>query len=55
MGFKTLLAFIGVSVASVNAAALKRDGSVTCPDGSVTSNAACCAFFPLAKDLQKNL
>ncbi|KAF8527335.1 manganese peroxidase isozyme 2 precursor [Gautieria morchelliformis] len=52
MGFKTLLAFIGVSVASVNAAALK---SHTCPDGSRTSNTACCAFFPLLQDLQTNL
>ncbi|KAF8530812.1 Mn-dependent peroxidase precursor [Gautieria morchelliformis] len=52
MGFKTLLAFIGVSVASVNAAALK---SHTCPDGSRTSNTACCAFVPLLQDLQTNL
>ncbi|KAF8527334.1 manganese peroxidase [Gautieria morchelliformis] len=52
MGFKTLLAFIGVSVASVNAAALQ---SHTCPDGSRTSNTACCAFFPLLQDLRTNL
>ncbi|KAF8522048.1 substrate-free manganese peroxidase [Gautieria morchelliformis] len=54
MSFKTLLAFIGISVASVQAATLGKRG-VTCPDGSTTSNEACCAFFPLLEDLQTNL
>ena len=28
---------------------------VTCADGSVTANAACCALFPVIQDLQANL
>ncbi|KAF8490599.1 manganese peroxidase [Gautieria morchelliformis] len=55
MSFKTLLALIGVSVASVQAATLAKKSSVTCPDGSTTANEACCAFFPLLQDLQTNL
>ncbi|THG95732.1 hypothetical protein EW145_g7907 [Phellinidium pouzarii] len=38
--------------ALASAANFKR---VVCPDGNVTSNAACCAFFPLMDDLQTNL
>ncbi|KAF8518780.1 substrate-free manganese peroxidase [Gautieria morchelliformis] len=55
MSFKSLLAFIGLSVAAVQAASVKRNGAVTCPDGTKATNAACCAFFPLVKDLQENV
>ncbi|KAJ7455092.1 manganese peroxidase [Mycena latifolia] len=30
-------------------------GAHACPDGTTVSNAACCPFIPLAKDLQANL
>ncbi|THH05588.1 hypothetical protein EW145_g4686 [Phellinidium pouzarii] len=47
------LAVTTVALAAVASAAnFKR---VTCADGNVTSNAACCVFFPLLDDLQTNL
>ncbi|KAI0298624.1 manganese peroxidase 3 [Russula brevipes] len=38
---------------TVFAAALVR--RVTCPNGGVTANEACCVLFPILKDIQKNL
>ncbi|KIJ44687.1 class II peroxidase [Sphaerobolus stellatus SS14] len=53
MGFASLISFVGLSVAAVQAANYKR---VTCPDGvNTATNAACCAFFALRDDLQTNL
>ncbi|KAF8581571.1 class II peroxidase [Ramaria rubella] len=53
MAFKSLLAFLGVFAAAVQAANSKR---VACPDGvNTASNAACCDFFALRDDLQANL
>ncbi|KAL5528771.1 GP1_11 [Sanghuangporus sanghuang] len=47
------LAIATVALASLaNAANFKR---VTCPDGNVASDAACCVFFALRDDLQENL
>ncbi|KZT40748.1 manganese peroxidase isozyme 3 [Sistotremastrum suecicum HHB10207 ss-3] len=48
---KILLSFVALATA-VSAAHVKR---VTCPDGNTATNAACCVYFPLAKDLQENL
>ncbi|GJE85328.1 manganese peroxidase isoform 4 [Phanerochaete sordida] len=52
MAFSTLLAF--VAFAAVTRAAPTTDSAV-CPDGTRVNNAACCAFVPLAQDLQANL
>ncbi|KAI0311708.1 manganese peroxidase 1 precursor [Amylostereum chailletii] len=52
MAFKTLATFLALAVA-VNAAATAR--RVRCADGNVTSNAACCALFPILDDIQTNL
>ncbi|KIJ42646.1 class II peroxidase [Sphaerobolus stellatus SS14] len=53
MGFASLIVFIGISVAAVQAANFRR---ITCPDGvNTATNAACCAFFALRDDLQANL
>ncbi|PAV18398.1 manganese peroxidase 2 [Pyrrhoderma noxium] len=46
--FTTIVAFATIA----SAATTKR---VVCPDGNVTGNAACCAFFPLRDDLLQNL
>jgi len=51
MSFKSLALIVALSTAS-NAALTRR---VTCPDGSVTANSACCVLFPIMADLQKNL
>ncbi|KAJ7106689.1 substrate-free manganese peroxidase [Mycena epipterygia] len=51
MAFTALLVFVAL-VASVRAAPPK--GAV-CPDGTRVGNAACCAFIPLAQDLQQNI
>ncbi|KAF8993196.1 MnP-atypical-a, class II peroxidase [Cyathus striatus] len=46
-------AIISLALAAVaNAALTKR---VTCPDGHVTANRACCALFPVVQNLQENL
>ncbi|TFK86882.1 class II peroxidase [Polyporus arcularius HHB13444] len=54
MAFKTLASFVSVLAAfqAANGALVRR---VTCADGSVTANAACCALFPVIQDLQTNL
>ncbi|KIJ54990.1 class II peroxidase [Sphaerobolus stellatus SS14] len=53
MGFASLISFVGLSVAAVQAANFKR---VACPDGKNTAtNAVCCDFFALRDDLQANL
>ncbi|KAJ6529844.1 manganese peroxidase isozyme 2 precursor [Mycena capillaripes] len=49
--FTAMLALFALS-ASVRA--VPATGTV-CPDGTRVSNAACCPFIPLAKDLQENL
>ena len=28
---------------------------VTCPDGNITANEACCVLFPILEDIQTNL
>lgn len=49
----------GYSRAHLALTCLLRTGAlvrrVTCADGSVTANAACCALFPVIQDLQQNL
>ncbi|KAI0794167.1 Mn peroxidase MNP3 [Fomes fomentarius] len=54
MAFATLASFVSVLAAFqiANGALVRR---VTCADGSVTANAACCALFPVIQDLQQNL
>ncbi|KAL5523458.1 hypothetical protein ACEPAG_7631 [Sanghuangporus baumii] len=51
MVFKVAVATIALA-AFAGAANIKR---VTCPDGNVASDEACCAFFSLRDDLQQNL
>ncbi|KAL5485513.1 hypothetical protein ACEPAI_8155 [Sanghuangporus weigelae] len=51
MVFKLAIATVALATLA-NAASFKR---VTCPDGNVASDAACCAFFALRDDLQENL
>jgi manganese peroxidase len=51
MAFASLLAFVALA-ASARAAAAP---TAVCPDGTRVSNSACCAFIPLAKDLQSTL
>ncbi|KAJ6619023.1 manganese peroxidase [Mycena sp. CBHHK59/15] len=51
MAFATLLALLTLA-ASVRAA--PAAGAV-CPDGTRVGNAACCAFIPLAQDLQESI
>nr|AEJ37999.1 Mn peroxidase MNP6 [Polyporus brumalis] len=54
MAFAILASFVSALAALqvANGALTRR---VTCADGSVTSNAACCALFPVIQDLQANL
>ncbi|KIP10315.1 hypothetical protein PHLGIDRAFT_65973, partial [Phlebiopsis gigantea 11061_1 CR5-6] len=52
MAFASLFALAGL--AAVVSAAPAAETAV-CPDGTRVSNAACCAFIPLAQDLQDNL
>ncbi|KAJ6615065.1 manganese peroxidase isozyme 2 precursor [Mycena sp. CBHHK59/15] len=52
MAFTALLALLSLA-ASVSAAPAASDA--VCPDGTRVGNAACCAFIPLAQDLQENL
>ncbi|KIP10306.1 fungal class II heme-containing peroxidase [Phlebiopsis gigantea 11061_1 CR5-6] len=49
MVFSSLVAF--VALATFASAAPSK----TCPDGTRVSNTACCAFIPLAQDLQTNV
>nr|UDP83132.1 manganese peroxidase 5 [Cyathus bulleri] len=55
MAFARLSALIALALGAsqvANAALTKR---VTCPDGHVTANKACCALFPVVQNLQQNL
>nr|BAC06185.1 manganese peroxidase isoform 1 [Phanerochaete sordida] len=52
MAFSTLVAL--VALAAIARAAPTTDSAV-CSDGTTVNNAACCAFIPLAQDLQANL
>nr|BAR45980.1 manganese peroxidase isozyme [Phlebiopsis crassa] len=52
MAFATLFAL--ASLAAVVSAAPAAESAV-CPDGTRVTNEACCAFIPLATDLQDNL
>ncbi|EIN08802.1 manganese peroxidase [Punctularia strigosozonata HHB-11173 SS5] len=52
MAFTSLLAFVALAAVSSAVPTSKR---ATCPDGSTVSNAACCAFIPLAQDLQETI
>ncbi|EIN05778.1 substrate-free manganese peroxidase [Punctularia strigosozonata HHB-11173 SS5] len=49
MAFASLLAFVAL------AAVARSAPTAVCPDGTRVSNAACCAFIPLAKDLQETI
>ncbi|KIP04649.1 fungal class II heme-containing peroxidase [Phlebiopsis gigantea 11061_1 CR5-6] len=51
MAFKALLSL--VALAAVSKAAPSK--STVCPGGTRVSNKACCAFIPLAEDLQKTV
>ncbi|EMD32649.1 fungal class II heme-containing peroxidase [Gelatoporia subvermispora B] len=54
MVFQVLASFITVlAVLQVNRAAVTK--RVTCPDGSMTANEACCVLFPVLEDIQQNL
>jgi hypothetical protein len=48
-----LLSQMAQSLMIVYAAALTR--RVTCPDGNVVANEACCNLFPILEDIQTNL
>jgi hypothetical protein len=50
--FSTAFAVLA-ALATVSNAGLTR--RVTCPDGSMTSNEACCALFPVLEDIQTNM
>nr|AAT90350.1 manganese peroxidase isozyme precursor [Trametes versicolor] len=54
MAFKLLASFVSLLAALqvANGAATKK---VTCASGQVTSNAACCALFPVIDDIQANM
>ncbi|GJE86712.1 manganese peroxidase isoform 4 [Phanerochaete sordida] len=52
MAFRTLLAF--VALAALTRAAPTAESAV-CPDGTRVTNQACCAFIPLAQDLQQTV
>jgi manganese peroxidase len=52
MAFASL--FASVALAAV-AGAVPTAKRATCPDGTSVSNAACCAFIPLAQDLQQTI
>ena len=54
MAFSKLIAstIFAALLSSTQAAITRR---VTCADGNVTANEACCAFFPLRDFLQENL
>jgi manganese peroxidase len=52
MAFASLLAF--VALAAVSRAAPASEAAV-CSDGTRVSNRACCAFIPLAQDLQTTI
>lgn len=52
MAFTSLFTLVAIAAVSSAAPANKR---ATCPDGSTVSNAACCAFIPLAQDLQQTV
>ncbi|KAJ6463150.1 manganese peroxidase [Mycena vitilis] len=54
MAFTALLAFVALA-ASVQAAPSASAAGAVCPDGTRVGNAACCAFIPLAQDLQANI
>nr|AAA33742.1 manganese peroxidase I precursor [Phanerodontia chrysosporium] len=49
MAFKSLIAFVAL------AAAVRAAPTAVCPDGTRVSHAACCAFIPLAQDLQETI
>ncbi|EIN09061.1 substrate-free manganese peroxidase [Punctularia strigosozonata HHB-11173 SS5] len=52
MAFASLLAL--TALAAVTRAAPTAEAAI-CSDGTRVSNSACCAFIPLAKDLQENV
>ncbi|KAF7354119.1 Manganese peroxidase [Mycena venus] len=54
MAFISLLAVFALA-ACVRAAPSAAAPEAVCPDGTRVGNAACCAFIPLAQDLQKNI
>ncbi|KAJ7070455.1 manganese peroxidase [Mycena belliarum] len=54
MSFIPLLTLAALTV-SVHTAPATRDTSAVCSDGTAVPHTACCAFIPLAKDLQANL
>ena len=47
--------FIALTALTTAALAAPAADSTTCSDGTTVSNAACCAFIPLAQDLQSTL
>jgi manganese peroxidase len=49
MAFASLLAFAALATVARSAP------TAVCPDGTRVSNAACCAFIPLAQDLQQTI
>jgi manganese peroxidase len=52
MVFVSLLASVALAAVTRAVPTAKR---ATCPDGSTVSNAPCCAFIPLAQDLQQTI
>ena len=49
MAFASLFAIVAL------AAIARSAPTAVCPDGTRVSNAACCAFIPLAQDLQQTI
>ncbi|KAJ7107985.1 manganese peroxidase [Mycena crocata] len=54
MFFTALIAGLGLA-ASARAAPSSSSVGAVCPDGTRVGNAACCAFIPLAQDLQETI
>jgi manganese peroxidase len=53
MAFASLLALVALAATTVRAAPAAE--AAVCPDGTRVTNSACCAFIPLAQDLQKTV
>ncbi|KAI0753413.1 manganese-dependent peroxidase [Daedaleopsis nitida] len=54
MAFKALFTLVSV-VAAIQGASAALTRRVSCPSGHTTTNAACCALFPIRDDIIQNL
>uniref|UniRef100_A0A8H8CF79 Peroxidase n=1 Tax=Psilocybe cubensis TaxID=181762 RepID=A0A8H8CF79_PSICU len=55
MAFARLSAIVAIALASQSVLAANINRRTTCATGQVTSNAACCALFPVVDFIQENL